>query len=340
MGVKISVVVPVYNAERYLKRCIESLVCQSFEDFEIILVDDGSTDGSSRLCDLYAESNEKVRAIHRENGGLGAARNSGLEAAVGEYVLFTDSDDYVSADMLEKLYAATAEYGADAVYGGMCYDTKGRITRSQGVGSLTVWRGENRVMELLLDLIAVKPGKTKDTIMEISACRALFRRTIFEKNHIRFVSEREFISEDLIFDMDFLPRCGCVAAIPDAVYFYTFNPKSLSKSFRTDRFKRDKELYFEVIRRLSKLYSEDEFALRCDRFLIARARFDARNIVRHRAQLSTGELREALCEICGDRDLQRILKRYPIWKLPCQQTAAALLMKLRCVSLLALLMRL
>lgn len=106
----ISVIVPVYNTKAYLKRCVDSLLGQTYGDMEIILVDDGSTDGSGELCDSYAAMDGRVRVFHKENGGSSSARNLGLDNARGEYIGFVDSDDYVDPDMYEKLYTGIREY--------------------------------------------------------------------------------------------------------------------------------------------------------------------------------------------------------------------------------------
>lgn len=99
----ISVIVPVYNVEKYLHRCIDSILAQTFTDFELILVDDGSADGSGAICDEYAAKDSRVRVIHKENGGVSASRNTGMDAATGDYILFCDSDDYVSRYWAEQL---------------------------------------------------------------------------------------------------------------------------------------------------------------------------------------------------------------------------------------------
>ena len=96
---KLSVIVPVYNTEKYLRECIDSILAQTFRDFELILVDDGSTDGSGAICDEYAKQDERIRVIHQENGGITVARKSGVRAARGEYVTFVDSDDWIDKDM-------------------------------------------------------------------------------------------------------------------------------------------------------------------------------------------------------------------------------------------------
>ncbi len=109
----ISVIVPVYNVEKYLDRCVESIVAQTFNEYELILVDDGSTDGSGVICDRYAELYNRIRVIHKENGGLSDARNVGTENAKGEYVTYIDSDDCVHSKYLELLYKSLINFNAD-----------------------------------------------------------------------------------------------------------------------------------------------------------------------------------------------------------------------------------
>ena len=111
----ISVIVPVYKAEKYLEECVYSILNQSYTNFELILVDDGSPDGCPALCDRFARQDSRVRVIHRKNGGVSASRNTGLAAAGGAYVAFIDDDDYIAPDYLEKLLAAAEESGADAL---------------------------------------------------------------------------------------------------------------------------------------------------------------------------------------------------------------------------------
>ena len=111
---KFTIVVPVYNVEKYLPECVSSVLCQSFEDYEIILVDDGSTDGSGKLCDQYAEKDSRIKVIHQSNQGQAAARNAGIKVAEGDYLLFFDADDlYEQGDLLKEIAQATP--GADAV---------------------------------------------------------------------------------------------------------------------------------------------------------------------------------------------------------------------------------
>ena len=126
-----SVVIPVYNVKDYLPKCIDSVLAQDFDDYELVLVDDGSTDGESgAICDRYAAAHpERIRVIHKPNGGLGDARNVGLEAAAGEYLVFIDSDDYIGAGMFRTLAGAIDRFHSDVIDFGFAVDTDGTITK-------------------------------------------------------------------------------------------------------------------------------------------------------------------------------------------------------------------
>ncbi len=121
MAVEISVIVPVYNVEKYLRECIDSVIAQSFTDWELILVDDGSPDQCGAICDEYAARDARVRVIHKENGGVGRARNTGLLAAEGKYVTFIDSDDWIEQNMLRDLHNSITEANADCAVCGLHY---------------------------------------------------------------------------------------------------------------------------------------------------------------------------------------------------------------------------
>ena len=113
---KISVIVPVYNTEKYLRRCVDSILAQTFKDFELLLINDGSTDGSGAICDEYAQKDSRVRVFHKENGGVSSARNLGLENAQGKWITYVDGDDWIEPTMYEELYKKAIEDNADVVY--------------------------------------------------------------------------------------------------------------------------------------------------------------------------------------------------------------------------------
>lgn len=143
----VSIIVPIYRVEPYLRRCVESLRKQSYENIEIILVDDGSPDACPVICDEYAEMDDRIRVIHRENGGLSAARNTGIEAARGEYLSFVDSDDYVTEDFIESLYELLQESGAMIAQCRFSYVHGEKLTFEEN-HSWTIYRGESLMEQL------------------------------------------------------------------------------------------------------------------------------------------------------------------------------------------------
>ena len=125
MSKKVSIIVPIYNVEKYIHECIDSLIGQTYSDVEIILVDDASPDGCPAICDEYAQKDERIRVIHKPNGGLSDARNAGIEIASGDYLIFVDSDDYIVSDMVEQLIYMAEESGADIAACGYSGDESG-----------------------------------------------------------------------------------------------------------------------------------------------------------------------------------------------------------------------
>lgn len=145
----ISIIVPVYNVEQYLPRCIESLICQTYHNIEIILIDDGSPDKSGEICDEYARHDKRIVVIHKENGGLSDARNRGLDIAKGDYIMFVDSDDWIEENSCETLCQLVLEYDADIVVFGLnTVFSSGKTTRSKK--GLTGLVNKNMCMKFLM----------------------------------------------------------------------------------------------------------------------------------------------------------------------------------------------
>lgn len=203
---RFSVIVPVYNVAEYLPACMDSLLMQSCWDWEIILVDDGSTDGSAMLCDEYAKAHpEWVRVIHQENGGLGAARNTGLEAARGEYLLFVDSDDFLTEDALDCLSRCIEETGADMITFGFYY----------GIDQRRI-PGEASPLEGLPPFCLEQQPQL--LLQTPSACLRLWHRRLFDDPAVRFPGRVWF--EDLRTTPKALPACKRIVALPQRLYVY------------------------------------------------------------------------------------------------------------------------
>ncbi len=204
---KVSIIIPVYQTEAYVEECVRSYLAQTHEDFEILLVDDGSADGSGRICDALAAEDGRVRAIHQENGGVSRARNRGLEEASGEYVVFGDSDDWVDPDLLEWLLARQAESGADVV----CH----AYARELPEGTEYPSKALPKTLMTPDEYIAGSLGEA--TGMILSACLGLYPAAAAKAVRFR---EGFAYGEDSLFLCTLLARVRSVYYEPKPLYHY------------------------------------------------------------------------------------------------------------------------
>ncbi len=230
---KVSVIVPVYNVENYLKRCVESLTRQSLADIEILLIDDGSTDRSGELCDELAKTDVRISVYHKENEGQGIARNAGLQKATGTYVVFLDSDDYYDPDTCRELFALMEHTQADLCCYGYQIETQDR--QAVRVPNITdrEYVGEAFRKEFVPHYFGDQPEK--DELRGFSSCMSIFRREIIEEHNISFPSEREYLSEDTIFSLRFCEHANKAVTTSRIYYHYCQNPNSFSQTFHKER---------------------------------------------------------------------------------------------------------
>lgn len=257
----VSIVLPIYNVEKYLDRCMNSVVNQSYKNLEIIMVDDGSKDASCQICDEWQMKDNRVKVIHKENQGLGMARNTGIENATGEYICFVDSDDYIALDTIERLYSVVSKEDADVVtYGYRRINQYGEVTDIViPQTSKSVYVGNEVFDEFLPDIISRNPNTGKETWLWMSACAAMFSLQLITQTKWRFVSEREIISEDVYSLLWLYRNVSKVCVVSSAFYNYCENDTiSLTRSFKPERFEQNKFFYKECIKASDILgYSEE-----------------------------------------------------------------------------------
>ena len=230
----VTVVVPVYNTAAYLDRCVESLLGQSYGDLEILLIDDGSTDESPSLCDAWAARDRRIRVIHKENAGLGMARNTGIEAATGKAICFVDSDDHLLPQTIELAYGKLLREQVQAVIFGMVWEKEGK---KEITSPKTVYRRPQVRQELLPNLLCQQGG------LPISSCAGLYSMDLVRKIRWRFPSERQIIAEDVYALLGLYAGAESAAVMQDALYVYCCREDSLTRSYRQDRFGKLKECY-------------------------------------------------------------------------------------------------
>lgn len=241
----VSVVVPVYNTEKYLDRCVESIANQTYRNLEILLIDDGSPDNCPRMCDAWARKDQRIRMIHKKNAGLGRARNTGIENANGEYICFFDSDDYVALDTIEKAYSKAKTDDADIVLFGLSnVNHRGEITQSFAPESeKSLFSGREVQDTLLPDLIDSRYSGAEIKCLCLSACACMFSMSLINQVKWRFVSERDLISEDGYSIIWLYKHVKKVSILPEPLYFYCENETSLTRTYRPDRFEKIRKFY-------------------------------------------------------------------------------------------------
>ena len=230
----ISIIIPVYNAERYLRQCIESVIAQTFKDWEAILVNDGSKDGSLAICQEYASKDDRIKVIDKPNGGPSSARNRGLNEAQGKYVYFMDADDWIETKFFENFVRNTVDtkrccdenedndYGYDIIFQGFVREfSDGRKEKSFAMDADTSTMSKEKIICRLY----------KEHVYGWAWCK-LFRREIIEKHHVRF-DESLRLWEDELFTSEFLRYAENVRTVNSHLYHYIYYPDSLMQTNNT-----------------------------------------------------------------------------------------------------------
>lgn len=330
----VSVVVPVYNTEKYLERCLDSLRKQTLQNIEIILVDDGSKEPCAALCDALAKTDPRIRVVHKKNGGLGFARNTGMEAAAGEYIGFVDSDDYIEPTMYEALYDAAKRNDADLAISGICFVGGNMFSESGGDISKSYFAEETHfakedMKKLLLGVVGALPNEPDDSRYGVSVCKNIFKLSVIREKGLAFLSEREVLSEDTLFMVDFIKSAEAAVGVPGAYYGYCRNEASLSKAYKKDRFEKSLVFLGVLEQRIADAVSEAEYRIYLDRLTQGFGRILCSQEIVHarKEHIAFTCLRKRLKEICTADRIQNALKTYPWHRLPVKQAAFAFAMK-------------
>lgn len=214
---KVSIIIPIYNIKEYMSDSVNSAMMQTYKDIEIILVDDGSTDGSGEMCDEYGEKDSRIKVIHKENGGLSSARNAGLDAAEGEYILFLDGDDYLALNAAEYALSIAKRTDADIIQYGYI-ETIESFTPNHinGTGGAEVIKDTKSFYGKLYEI----GGEAA------SACTKLYKRSMFD----RFRFKEGILHEDEELITRQLREVGSIAYIPDKLYYYVTRKGSIIRS--------------------------------------------------------------------------------------------------------------
>ena len=307
----ISVIVPIYNVERYLRRCVESLRRQTYSHLEIILVDDGSPDGCPDICDEYIQLDNRIKVLHKKNDGLGYARNSGLEITTGQYVLFIDSDDWISDDHIENLYREMILNQAEMVLGSFTdVNKKGEVKRHHMMVREGVYEKNEITEDILPQLIAGGIKDSQDVIIQSSCCMNLYCMHIIRENKLRFGSEKVAVAEDLLFNIDYLRCISRLTVLNEMGYFYYQNEESISRKFDRERFERTIAFYEVITKKITGSPNEEDLLRRKDRCFLLRVRVALKNVTT--SSIGKKDKLQAIKQIIETDIVQTVIENYPI----------------------------
>lgn len=303
----VSVIVPMYKVEKYIERCLDSLIKQTFQDIEIICVDDGSPDKSGEIAEQYAAQDKRIKVIHKKNAGLGMARNTGLEIANAKYVMFVDSDDFLSLDLIEDLVNAAVKNCADTVIAGYSRYKNGLSSIVINPLEDCVFHSKKIITDVLYKMIGPRRNGT-DTV-NMAVWRVLFSLELIKKNNLQFPSEREFISEDIIFDLYYYPKCTCVCGIKNAGYQYCLNEGSLTEKYNQNRFQMGKKLFLEKRRLLEVQKIYEGVKERTEESFMQYTRYSIKSEVKYTSQNGKEKTITNIERIILDDDLRTLVVR-------------------------------
>lgn len=236
MNPKISIIVPVYNAEKYLNRCVDSILSQTFGNFEVLLIDDGSNDKSGKICDKYAQKDCRVKVFHKENGGVSSARNFGIKNVQGSFVTFIDSDDFVDKDFLESLVASDSDF----VYTG--YKIFGAFNKDVGINENKKYNANDFMLCLMHTY-----EKSAITLYGMQYPWAkLFKYSIIRENEL-FFDEKMKYAEDSCFVWSYLCHCFSVSQVKSSTYNYRVENRKSGYKLSAKELKYHIEQYCDVL---------------------------------------------------------------------------------------------
>ncbi len=266
---KVSVIIPIFNQEKYLNRCVDSLISQDFDDYEIILVNDGSTDKTPQICDEYAEKYSFIKVIHKVNAGVSAARNSGIDSALGEYIMFVDSDDYVTENYISTMYNHQIENHDKMI---VCNMYKKKEAQKDFVIAFNEYSKETLTYSKDEYFLLYKAW------LSPYSCNKIFSKDLLVSNSVRF-DPNYVIGEDVLFTVNYFSLCNGFVVVTAPLYYYCILDEGADSKYRKDIFYKSVHTFSSRIPLIKKEEDLTEF---CDIYLYSfintlKHTFDKRN---------------------------------------------------------------
>lgn len=307
----ISVIVPIYKVEQYLKQCLDSLEAQTAENIEFILVDDGSPDSCPQICDEYAERDGRFKVVHKENGGLLSARKAGVRAALGEYIGFVDGDDWVEPETFANMQRALDEYSPDMVISDFLCDFGDRVEPSNQSFEEGLYTGERLESEIFSRMLF--DGHFYRFGVNPNCWSKLVKRELIEKN-LYPVDERIRMGEDAAFIYPCMLDARSIACIKTPTYHYRITGQSMSTAY-DEKLKDIILLPYEQLKEKNEL-SRFDISSQLDYYLIYMTNFLIRNEAKKANTHSKSERREIVRRLVSNGDIRKAASAVEMSRLP------------------------
>lgn len=326
-NVFLSIVLPIYNVEKYLERCISSILNQQFKSYEMILVDDGSTDDSPMICDRYAKEYSFISVVHKVNGGLSSARNAGLEVASGEYVFWVDSDDWIEQGSLQLLYNCLQKNHTDIVKFNYFRhaDTSERIASTAMPG---LYCRKDQIYELVHQALK---GASR---FGLSVWSHIYKSSFLRDTNLIFISEREIGSEDYLFNLQAYALANSVLILDECFYYYDLRQGSLSQRYKENIRAQYTNLYCEYRDTLKRIGLYDEF----EKHLLHYYVWSMFDVIGHEYTVtynhSIHEGRAKVKVLLSQKELRYALKHVPYNEVNIKRRVLLIWMRFKCEPLL------
>lgn len=323
--IDISIIVPVYNVEELLPRCVESIMAQTKKNIEIILVDDGATDGSGAVCDAYAKKDERIRVIHKLNGGLTSAWKAGVQVSAGAYLGFIDSDDWIDADMYERMWESAEKYDSDVVVCGLVFDYEDPSQeKRQEISGFEKEYYDRKALEKLYPTL-INDGRFFGRMLQPARVTKLYRRELVEKN-MPLCDDRVSVGEDMQLTLPVLIDAQSMSVVKDFYpYHYWFNQNSMTGKFDPKYLDKIKVME-ERLKEISDLKGVFDFKPQIINDFLGLAVIGLKNgVVRNTEgqKSAIGIIRK----YCDDRSVREALATHTMNRLPMTIRMFLLLMK-------------
>ncbi len=320
-----SIIVPVYNVEKYINKCIDSVLAQTFTDFELILVDDGSPDGCSAVCDDYAEKDSRIKVIHKQNEGLINARKSGLAIADGKYIGFVDSDDWIESDTYENFAEMIKKYEPDMVLSDFYYDYGNKLINSEQLFEQEFY--DKSALESTLYPVMLYSGIYYKFGVNPCCWSKVYKKELIEKN-LPLVDGRIKMGEDAAFTYPCLLDAKSAATIKKPGYHYISNDESMTNSYDRD-LKNIIFLPYEHIMEKCRRCGAD-LGRQTDYYLLYMANILIRN------ETKSADPKEGITAILNHNDVIRAAKKISLSSLPLHTKVFATAVRLKSRPMLTL----